>query len=149
MSHWFECKAKFDRLTSDGTQKRVSEPYLVDALSFTEAEARITEELKPYISGDFVVDTVKKVNIAEIFRDDRGDRWYKVKYNIINIDEKTGNERRAAVNTLVQASDFQGAIDNFMNGMKGTLADFEIHTVTETAIMDVFDERLGNLPAKA
>lgn len=146
---WFECKAKFDRLTDDGTVKKVSEPYMVNALSFTEAEARIIDELKPYVSGEFYVDAVKKTNITEIFRDDRGDRWYKVKFNIISIDEKTGNERRAAVYTLVQASDFQGAVDNFIEGMKGTLADIEIFSITETAIMDVFDERLGNLPKKA
>ena len=72
---WFECKAKFDRLTDDGTVKKVSEPYMVNALSFTEAEARIIEELKPYVSGEFYVDAVKKTNISEIFRDDRGDRW--------------------------------------------------------------------------
>lgn len=146
---WFECKAKFDRLTDDGTVKKVSEPYMVNALSFTDAEARIIDELKPYVSGEFYVDAVKKTNITEIFRDDRGDRWYKVKFNIISIDEKTGNERRAAVYTLVQASDFQGAVDNFIEGMKGTLADIEIFSITETAIMDVFDERLGNLPKKA
>lgn len=146
---WFECKAKFDRLTDDGTIKKVSEPYMVNALSFTEAEARIIEELKPYVSGEFYVDAVKKTNISEIFRDDRGDRWYKVKINIITIDEKTGNEHRAAVNSLVQAADFQGAVDNFVEGMKGTIADFEIFSITETAIMDVFDERLGNLPKKA
>ena len=146
---WFECKAKFDRLTDDGTVKKVSEPYMVNALSFTEAEARIIDELKPYVSGEFYVDAVKKTNITEIFRDDRGDRWYKVKFNIISIDEKTGNERRAAVYTLVQASDFQGAVDNFIDGMKGTISDIEIFSITETAIMDVFDERLGNLPKKA
>ena len=149
MSKWFECKAKFMRLTDDGTQKKVSEPYMVDALSFTEAEARIIEELTPFVSDELIIDAVKKTNITEVFRDERGDRWYKVKTNIITIDEKTGAEKRASVNSLVQASDFQGAVDNFMEAWKGTLADFEIFSVTETAIMDVFDAKLGNLPEKA
>lgn len=149
MSKWFECKAKFSRLSDDGTQKRVSEPYLVDALSFTEAEARIIEELTPFVSDELVIDAVKKTNIAEVIRDDSGDRWYRVKINIITIDEKTGAEKRSATYSLVQATDFQHAVDNFMEAWKGTIADFEIFSVTETAIMDVFDVKLGNLPEKA
>lgn len=142
MALWIETKVRFDKMMENGTVKKVTEPYLVDALSFTEAESRIIEEVTPFISGDFTVSAVKKSNIAEIFRDDSGDKWYKVKVNFITIDEKTAVEKRKASYILVQASDFKGAYDNFIAGMKGTMADYEIAAITETAIMDVYPAKL-------
>lgn len=135
---WFECKVKFDKMMDDGIQKTVTEAYLVDALSFTEAEARITEEMQPYISGDFSVSAVRRVNLSDIFYNEGGDRWYKVKTNFITIDEKTAVEKRTASFQIVQACDFSQALSVFMDGMKGTLADFEIASITETMLMDVF-----------
>lgn len=143
MTNWFECKVRYTRVLESGMQKAVTEPYLVDALSFTEAEARITQEMAPYISGDFVVTAVKREKLADVFYDSTGDRWYKVKYNIITIDEKTAAEKRTSATALVQAGELQKALDNFMAGMKGTMADFEVAAVTETAIMDVFPVKLG------
>lgn len=135
---WFECKVKFDKMMDDGILKTVTEAYLVDALSFTEAEARITEEMQPYISGDFSVSAVRRVNLSDIFYNEGGDRWYKVKTNFITIDEKTAVEKRTASFQMVQACDFSQALSVFMNGMKGTLADFEIASIAETMIMDVY-----------
>lgn len=143
MSQWFECKVKYDRIIENGVQKTVSEPYLVDALSFTEAEARITEKMQPFISGDFAVDAVKRVNLSDIFYNSTGDRWYKVKTNFISIDEKTAVEKRTATYQMVQASDFKGALSTFLEGMNDTMADFEIASITETAIMDVFPADLS------
>ena len=135
---WFECKVKFDKMMDDGIQKTVTEAYLVDAMSFTEAEARITEEMQPYISGDFSVSAVRRVNLSDIFYNEGGDRWYRVKTNFITIDEKTAVEKRTASFQMVQACDFSQALSVFMDGMKGTLADFEIASITETMIMDVY-----------
>ena len=143
MAQWFEVKVKYDRLLETGAQKTVTEPYLVDALSFTEAEARITEEMQPYVSGEFVVSAVKKEKLSDIFFHEGGDRWYKVKVNFITIDEKTAAEKRVANFMLVQATDFENALKIFLDGMKGTLADFEIASITETALMDVFTANLG------
>lgn len=142
MANWFECKVTFHKMLEDGKVKKVTEPYMVDALSFTEAESRITEEMTPFISGEFVVSAVKRVKIAEIFTDETGDRWYYVKYNMITIDEKSAAEKKVTILTLVQASEFQKAVDNFMENMKGTMADFEIASVVETPIMDVFPVKL-------
>ena len=128
----------------NGVVKKVTEPYLVDALSFTEAEARITEEVTPFISGDFSVSAVKKGNISEIFYDESGDKWYKVKVAFISINDKTGQEKKSASNIMVQASDFKNAYDNFISGMKGTMADFEIMSITETAIIDVYKVKLAS-----
>lgn len=143
MATWFECKVKYDKLNENGQQKTVTEPYLVDVLSFTEAEARIIEEITPFISGEFKVTAVKRTNIAEIFWNEDGDRWYKVKVNFITIDEKTAVEKKTANYIIVQASDFKSAYDNFMEGMKGTMSDFEIAQINETPLMDVYKEDLG------
>lgn len=125
-------------MMENGSVKRVTEAFLVDALSFTEAEARIIQEQTPFISGDFTIPAIKKTNIAEIFRDDRCDKWWLVKYNLITINEKSAKERRTAVYVMVQADSQQGATDSFNEGMKGTMADFEIEKVAETKIMDVY-----------
>ena len=143
MATWFECKVKYDKIQENGSVKKVNEPYLVDALSFTEAEARIIEECTPYISGEFSISAVKKTKISEIFWDETGDRYYMVKVMFITIDEKTAVEKKSASFILVQASDFKGALENFMSGMKGTMADFEIASISETALMDVFPIDLG------
>ena len=138
MALWFECKVRYDKMLENGSVKKVTEPYLVDALSFTEAEARIIQEIQPFMSGDFSIPAIKKTNIAEIFPDDTADKWWLVKYNIIGIDEKSAVERKSAVYVMVQADSQQGATDSFNKGMKGTMADFEIEKVAETKIMDVY-----------
>lgn len=142
MAQWIKTSVRFDKTMENGAIKRVTEPYLVDALSFTEAEARIIEEVTPFISGEFTVSAVKKSKVSEIFWDESGDRWYQVKAAFITINEKTGAENRSKTVFLVRASDFKSAYDNFMQGMKGTMADFEIIGITETAIMDVFKAKL-------
>lgn len=135
---WFECKVRYDKMQENGSVKTVTEAYLVDALSFTEAEARIIEKISPYMSGDYTIPAIKKTNIAEIFPDVSADKWWLVKYNIITIDERSARERRAAVYVMVQADSQQGATDRFNVGMKGTMADFEIEKVAETKILDIY-----------
>ncbi len=143
MSQWFECKIKYDKTTAEGVIKTSSETYLIDALSFTEAEARIISEMQPYISGEYKVDSVKRVRMSEIFFDETGDKWYKAKVNFVSFDEKKGVEKRVANYMFVQASDFAKALSNLMEGMKGTMSDFEIAAINETSILDVYKENLG------
>lgn len=138
MSNWFECKVRYDKTIENGAVKKVNEPYLVDALSFTEAEKRIIEEITPFISGEFSISAVKRSNITEIFWNDAADKWYHVKVNFITLDEKTAVEKKTTSHILVAANNFREALDNFMEGMKGTMADFEVNTITETPLMDVF-----------
>lgn len=139
MALYFECKVKYDKMAENGSVRKVNEPYLVDALTFTEAEARVTEEVKPFISGDFTVTAAKKTKIAEIFRANMhiADRFYLVKVNFITINEKTGQEKKAANLILVQASDFKDALSRFEELMKG-ITDYEIAAISETPIVDVF-----------
>jgi len=138
MSLWFECKVKFDKIQENGSVKKVNDAYLVDALSFTEAEARIIEMITPFMSGEFTISAVKKTKISEIFWDESGDRFYLVKVMFVTLDEKTAVEKKSASLILVQASDFAGALENFLKGMKGSAADYEIASIVETPLMDVF-----------
>lgn len=138
MANWFECKVHYDKMMDNGLLKKVNEPYLVDALSFTEAESRIIEEQTPFISGDFSVSAVKRTKISEIFRDDTADKWYLAKVAFITIDEKTAVEKRTVSQILVAGSDFKSAYDNFLEGMRGTMADFELVSLAETPLMDVY-----------
>ena len=126
MHNWFECKVSYEKIMEDGKQKKVTEPYLVDALSFTEAEARIIEELTPFISGEFVIKDIKRAKLSEIFFNENGDRFYKIKVYFITIDEKSGAEKKTATQMLTQASNLKEAIEVLEKGMKGTLADYKI-----------------------
>ncbi len=138
MHNWFECKIKYEKTAEEGKIAKMSEGYLVDALSFTEAEARITEEMKPFISGEFEVANIKRSRINEMFFDENGDKWYRSKVNFVTLDEEKGIEKRTGVTMMVQASDMKKALDGIIEGMKDSLADYEIASITETAIMDVY-----------
>ncbi len=138
MHNWFECKVSYEKMLENGMQKKVTEPYLVDALSFTEAEARIIEEIKPYITGEFTIADIKRAKLSELFFNDNGDRFFKAKVMFVTLDEKSGTEKKTAVQMLAQASDIKEALKVVEKGMEGTLADYVIASLAETTIMDVF-----------
>ena len=127
-------------MQENGTVKKTTEKFLVDALSFAEAEARTTEERTPYMSGDFDVRAAKKTKIAEIFNLG-AERYYLANVAFITMDERTATEKRSISQILVGASDFKEAYDNFLDGMKGTLADTELVSLAETPIMDVYQRK--------
>lgn len=138
MYNWFECKVKYDKMLDTGVQKTVTEPYLVDALSFTEAEAKIIKEMEPFMSGEFTVSDIKRVKYTDTFFNEGGDRYYKAKLHYITIDEKSGAEKKTAVNVLVQASELKEAVEIIDKEMGRTMIDYVIASVVETALMDVF-----------
>ena len=140
MNTWFECKIRYEKTMENGLTKKVNEPYLVDALNFTEAEARIIEEIRPFMSGEFTVSDIKRANYSELFSSDEeaADRWFKCKLLFITLDERSGAEKKTSTNVLVQAADLRDAVKKLDEGMKGTMADYQIASVAETAIMDVF-----------
>lgn len=138
MHNWFECKVKFEKTVEEGKIISVNESYLVDALSFTEAEERIIEEMKPFISGEFSVANIKRVKISEMFLTENGDKWYRCKVNYITLDEERGVEKKTPVNMMVQAVDIRHALERLIEGMKGSMADYSVVVITETNIMDVF-----------
>ncbi|MCF0196455.1 MAG: DUF4494 domain-containing protein [Bacteroidaceae bacterium] len=140
MAEWFECKVKFDKTVESGQIKTVTEAYLVDALSFTEAEKRFIDEIKPFMSGEFFVQDIKRARIAELVEsiDATDDRWYKAKVVFITLDEKTAVEKKTAQTQMIQAKDFATALAHLQRSMEGTLGDWTIASIQETAIMDVF-----------
>lgn len=140
-AQWFECKIRYDKVMEDGLQKKVTEAYVVDALSFSEAEERIIEEMSSYISGEFDVADIKIASYKEIFfsDDDMADKWFKAKLQFITIDERTEKEKRSTVNYLVQAGSFGGALKNINEVMGGTMIDYVVASIAETTMMDVFE----------
>lgn len=139
MALYFLSTVRYEKTMEHGLNKTVSEQYLLDALSFTEAEARTMEELKP-ISGEFTIPQIVKPRISELIltEDMSADRYYKVKVSFITLDEKSGVEKKTNSFILVQASDFKNAYDRFIEGMKGTMADYEIVSIVETQILDYY-----------
>ncbi len=140
-ANWMECIIRYEKTMEDGLQKNVTEKYVLDALSFTEAESRIIEEMSSYISGEFTVVNINPCSFKEIFfsDEDTADKWYKAKLQFITIDEKTEKEKRSNVYYLVQAGSFDGAKKNIDEVMGGTMIDYVIAKVEETKYMDVFE----------
>ena len=125
----------------DGMPKKVVEIYTVDALSFSEAEERIMEEISSYVSGEIDTVDLKIAQYKEIFfaDSDLADKWYKAKLAFITIDEKTDKEKKTSVFYLVNAGNINSAIKNIDEVMGGTMIDYQTLNVSETNIMDVFE----------
>lgn len=140
MDLWMETKIRYEKVQENGNTKKVTEPYLVSALSFTEAEARIIEEMTPFISGEFKVTAIKITNYSEVVSttDESADKWYKAKVNFVTLDEKNGAEKKTSNYFLLEASDLDDAKKRLNEHMKGTMADWEAESVSETKIMDVY-----------
>ena len=140
MHNWFLCKISYEKTMENGMNRKVTEPYLVDALSHTEAEARIIEEMTPYISGELTVAGIVPAKYSELFFADEeaADRWFKCKLTFITIDERSGSEKKSSTYVLVQASDIRDAVKKLDEGMNGSMADYIISSMAETPIMDVY-----------
>lgn len=138
---WYETKIRYDKTVENGMQKKVTEQYVVDALTFGEAEVTVTDEMAVYISGDYKITDIKPATYHEIFFSDMAndDKWYKAKLQFITIDEKTEKEKRSTVVYLVQAATLSAAVKNIEEVMGGTMIDYFIVGVNETQIMDVFE----------
>ena len=139
-SEWFECKVRYDKTLENGLINKTTESYLVDALSFTEAEKRFIEEITPFITGEFIVTDIKRARLADLFdsEDLNDDRWFKARIAYVTLDEKSGAEKRTVQSAMIQANDFHRALARLDEGMKGTLGEWVIVSITETAIIDVF-----------
>lgn len=139
-SEWFECKVRYDKTLESGLIKKTTETYLVDAVSFTEAEKRFVEEITPFMSGEFIVTDIKRARLSDLFDSDdlNDDRWFKARIAYITLDEKSGAEKRTVQSALVQACDIRRALSRLDEGMKGTLGEWAIVSLAETAIIDVY-----------
>jgi hypothetical protein len=135
---WYECKVKYRKTDETGGQKVVTEPYLVDALSYTEAESRINEEMSAYISEEFKITNIKVANYAEIHPFENADRWFKSRVSLMAYDEESGKERKSNMYLLIQANDVKEAFDNTTHVMSSTMGEYTIPAISESPIMDVF-----------
>lgn len=140
-ANWFICNIRYDKTQEDGLRKKVAESYIVDAVSFGEAESRIIEEMAAYINGEYEVVDISRTAFSEIFFSDEetADKWYNAKLEFITIDEKTGKEKRSAVVYLVQAGTFDNALKNVNDVMDSTMIDYVTAKIEETKIIDVFE----------
>ena len=138
---WFECKIRYEKTMEDGLLKKVNEVYVIDALSFSEAEERITKEMSSYISGEFEIVDVKIAPYREVFfaDDNLADQWFKAKLSFITIDERGDKEKRTSVLYLVNAGNINHAIKNIGEVMSGTMIDYITTSISATKIFDVFE----------
>ena len=139
-NEWFETTVALDQMQDDGMTKSVTQKYLVNAISFTEAEDRIVKEVSPFTSGNLDVKAVRKCRIADLFpsTEERADVWFRVRVALITIDEKTQEEKETMITVMVQSTTFDEALKAFHNGMKGSLMDYRVVKLEETKILDVF-----------
>ncbi|MCI6829421.1 MAG: DUF4494 domain-containing protein [Prevotella sp.] len=140
-SIWFECKVRYEKSGEDGTPRKVTETYVVDALSFSEAESRIMEEMSRWVSGKLEIADLKIAQYKEIFfaDSDLADKWYKAKLAFVTIDEKTDKEKKTTVYYLVNAGNINSALKNVDEIMSGTMVDYQTCNLSETQIIDVFE----------
>ena len=145
-SNWFEVGIRYQKTQEDGSEKSVTEKYAIDALSFTEGESAITEEMAAYISGEFKVKSMQEASYREVFFSDKDDDdyWYKAKLQFILIDEKSNKEKRSNVTYLVQAKSMHRAINNIDEVMGKTMIDYDVVGLNETKLMDVFEHHAPN-----
>lgn len=141
MNYWFECKVSYERQADSMGMKKVSESYLVDALSFTEAEKRITKEIRPFVSvGELEVVNIRRARIAELFLNDEAedDRYFRAKVNFITVDEKSGSEKKTSATMIVKSDSLPNAVTELKAQLDSQMASYEIAAVTDTQILDVF-----------
>ncbi|WP_423128443.1 DUF4494 domain-containing protein [Gaoshiqia sp. Z1-71] len=138
MQTWFEVKVKYVKVDQDGRERKVGESYLVDAVSFTDAEARIIQQMQQMIRGEFHIDNIKKSNIIEIFPAESGEFWYKARIAIVTIDEKAGKEKKVNNHFLVAADDFKEAFQRLEEGLSYILVPFHTTAMSLSTIVDVF-----------
>ncbi|PKD18668.1 hypothetical protein APR41_17900 [Salegentibacter salinarum] len=135
---WFECKVKYKKTHETGEQKMTTDTYLLDAVSYTEAEARISEEMTAYTSEDFRIMNIKVANFSEVHPFENSDRWFKSKVSLVALDEESGKEKKTNIYLLVQANDVKEAFENTTKAMEETMGDYSIPSITESPILDVF-----------
>ena len=145
MADWFEVKIKYAKIAENGAEKIATENYLVDAISYSEAEERISKEMTDYLGNEFQVANIKRANFTDVFPFDGGDKWYKAKVVFITFDEEKGIEQRKCNNMLVQSADINDALHNLKDALKDMTVDYEISIISETLIMDIFPYFTGEV----
>ena len=148
MPNWFLGKIRYQQPIDDATvgtrneefikQKTVTEAYLVDAVSYTDAEARLYQEIAAN-TPDFEITDISRMKLDDVFfSEDGGDVWFKVKAMFITDDEKTGKQKKTPSLMLVNAETPKQAYERVELSLKTALDPFEITDVNTTKILDIF-----------
>lgn len=140
MNNWYECKVRYEKMTETGAVKKINESYLIDAYSVTEAEARLTEELVPFVSrGEFIISSIKKERLAELFLSDEEteDKYYRCKVNFISLDEKKGIEKKVPATIIIKSDSIINAANRLEKEFSNSMSNFQVTSIVETNIMDV------------
>ena len=138
MQNWFEVKVKYEKVDQDGRERKVYETILIDAVSFTDAEACTIEEMKQVIRGEFKIVNVKTSNIIEIFPSETGEFWFKAKISLVTIDEKAGKEQKVNNYFLVAADDINEALKRLEEGLSYMVVPYTVMAVNLSNIVDVY-----------
>lgn len=135
----FEAKVKYDKICEDGVIKKIPEQYVVEALSFTEAEARVTKDIAQFSSGEFEVSDLKRSRVTEVIEneDAAADTWYKATVAFVTIDEKTDKEKRTLSYFLIQGKDLNDARETLLKWLGKGMADYVVVSIAETKILDI------------
>ncbi len=137
MNSWYTVKVKFTKEYQDGTLKRVTEPYLVNSYSFTDAEARIYQEVGEFVRGEFLVTSISKTEFADIFHYDDAEDWYKCKVSYVTEDDN-GKEKKVNNNFLVSAHNVKEAYTRIEESLKGLMVSYEIPMINLTPIVEIY-----------
>ncbi len=138
MNSWHTVKVKYTKEFQDGTLKRVTEPYLVSAISFTDAEARIYQEVGEFVRGEFIVTSIAKTDFNDIIQYDDAETWYKCKVSYVSEDADSGKEKKVNTNYLVSAHNVKEAYERLEESMKGLMVSYEIPMISLTQIVEIF-----------
>ena len=137
---WFEVKVTYERPGEKGLNTKVNEVYLVQGFTFTEIEKRITKELQPQVTGEFNINKMERTKYNELVdsQNETADKWFKCKISIITVDEVSAKEKKTSVVILVKADDVSGAVKNLTKHMEDSVMDYDLVSVNESAIVDIF-----------
>jgi hypothetical protein len=138
LQSWFECKVKYLKIDQNGRERQVTDSFLLDAVSFTDAEARIIAEMQSMVRGEFTVTDIKKSKIAEVFPFEAGEWWYKATINLVSIDEEAGKEKKLRTIYLVQADDIKEALARLDESLSFLIVPYVVSAVQVSLIADVF-----------
>lgn len=140
---WLEAKVKYAKVNEEGVHKKVTETYVVNAITYAEAEKRIHEEISPFSTGDIEILGIKKTAFSEIYFTDlaKDDRFFKAKMKYVTIDENTSKEKKTTMNMIVQSSDIHVALENVCSAMNDSQVEYETPSLSETSYYDVSNKQ--------
>lgn len=138
MQTWFECKAKYVKVTESGREQTITENFLLDAVSFTDAETRIIRQLEQIAKGEFSVTDIKKSRIGEVFSYETGEWWFKATINLVTVDEEAGKEKKMRTYYLVMADDIKQALERLDESLSYLVIPYVVSAMAVSTIVDVF-----------